>query len=86
MAARMAGVGRVTVSLRRSMTAFAASPAAGSEAGSEAGFGAGFEAELAGVLAGVLGGEIEEELDMGCRWYGPGGAAHGAWESRTSRT
>ena len=82
MAARMAGVGRVTVSLRRSMTAFAASPAAGSEAG----FGAGFEAELAGVLAGVLGGEIEEELDMGCRWYGPGGAAHGAWESRTSRT
>ena len=78
MAARMAGVGRVTVSLRRSMTAFAASPAAGSEAG----FGAGFEAELAGVLAG----EIEEELDMGCRWYGPGGAAHGAWESRTSRT
>lgn len=60
------------------MTAFAASPAAGSEAG----FGAGFEAELAGVLAG----EIEEELDMGCRWYGPGGAAHGAWESRTSRT
>ena len=82
MAARMAGVGRVTVSLRRSMTAFAASPAAGSEAG----FGAGFEAELAGVLAGVLGGEIEEELDMGCRWYGPGGAAHGAWEARTSRT
>ena len=74
MAARMAGVGRVTVSLRRSMTAFAASTAAGSEAG--------FEAEL----AGVLGGEIEEELDMGCRWYGPGGAAHGAWESRTSRT
>ena len=70
MAARMAGVGRVTVSLRRSMTAFAASLAAG------------FEAEL----AGVLGGEIEEELDMGCRWYGPGGAAHGAWESRTLRT